>query len=257
MLLSTWLPWLAQIIWKTETKEECSIYSIWCFKNCSSNSTSVSDCHCDTSAKTTVPMPFTDAQCQQLSKMIHDSIRQTTNWNLSSSASQMTGINSSSHYSCSVVTVHSVLSSDNSQSYTWILDSGATNHITCHRHILSDLKPLQAELYLLDGKTVAITNSGNLRLTTYIVLYDVLCVSAFNCNLISVAKLPSHPFSMLVFCPNTCVLQDLTLKKDREIGKLKMDYINFTHLISIVVRGIFLLSFWIKLMLLIIILILL
>lgn len=81
-------------------------------------STSVSDCHCDTSTKTTVPMPFTDAQCQQLSKMIHDSIRQTANWNLSSSGSQMTGINSSSHYSCSVVTVHSVLSSDNSQSYT-------------------------------------------------------------------------------------------------------------------------------------------
>ncbi|XP_074330936.1 uncharacterized protein LOC141668129 [Apium graveolens] len=36
-------------------------------------------------------MLFTDAQCQQLSKMIQDSLRQTNTWNTNSSAAQMNG----------------------------------------------------------------------------------------------------------------------------------------------------------------------
>lgn len=59
-------------------------------------------------------MPFTDAQCQQLSKMIQDSIRQTQNWSMNPSTSQMTG---NLYYSRSTVTVHSVITLDNSQSH--------------------------------------------------------------------------------------------------------------------------------------------
>lgn len=162
-------------------------------------------------------MLFTDAQCQQLAKMIQDTIRQTNNWS-APSTSQMSG---NPFYSCSIVSVNLVLSLDYAQYHTWILDSGATNHITCHQSILHDLEPLKAELYLPDGNTVSITHSGTIQLTKDISLFDVLCVPDFTCNLISVAKLLSNPSIALVFSTNTCVLQDHTLKKESEIGNLQ------------------------------------
>lgn len=80
------------------------------------NSSTVSDVTTENSVNTA--LPFSDAQCQQLSKMIQESIRQTSNWNLNSSSnSQMTGTdfcNINSSYSCSVVSVNSVSTPDNS-----------------------------------------------------------------------------------------------------------------------------------------------
>lgn len=95
--------------------------------------------------------------------MIQDTIRQIGNWSVNSSGSQMNGISASSpllphHFSCSTITVNSVLKNDTSSHYTWILDSSATNHITCHKHLLYSVESLLDELYLPDGKTVAITH---------------------------------------------------------------------------------------------------
>lgn len=90
------------------------------------------------------------------------------------------------------------------------------------------LEPLQDDLYLPDGKYVHITHSGSLQLTKDIILSDVLCVFDFNCNLISVVKLISHASLALVFSVNTCILQDYTLKKGREIGSLQDGFYKFT-----------------------------
>lgn len=164
-------------------------------------------------------MVFSDAQCQQLSKMIQESIKLNTNWPVPSAGTHMSGINSNISYSCFIVDAHSVLT-DTPDQHTWILDSGATNHITCYQHLLYDVTPTQSTLYLPDGNTVPITHTGTVHLTSDIVLYEVLCAPQYKCNLISVAKLLSHPSSTVLFSATTCVFQDLTLKKEREIGRM-------------------------------------
>lgn len=184
-----------------------------------------------TSVNTTVDTPttvqesgvFSDAQCQQLSKMIQDTLRQNNAWSQSAPTAHMTGISGPFHskYACSIVSVNSVLSPSNGAHYTWIIDSGATNHITCHKHLLHNPKPLQADLYLPDGKTVAITHSGTVYLTQDITLFNVLCVPAFNCNLISVHHLTVNSTNVIVFSGTSCMLQDPTSRQEREIGKLQ------------------------------------
>ncbi|KAL5780664.1 hypothetical protein ACOSQ2_011401 [Xanthoceras sorbifolium] len=74
----------------------------------------------------------------------------------------------------------------------WILDSGATDHITSDSTLLTKTQSSSIPIVNLPtGSTASITSTGTVSFNSNITLDDVLCVPSFRLNLISVSKLTS------------------------------------------------------------------
>lgn len=73
----------------------------------------------------------------------------------------------------------------------WIIDTGATDHITPYLHFYDHVIKLNPPtiIRLPDNSTRLVTHIGNIKLNTRIVLYNVLYVPSFSCNLLSVSLL--------------------------------------------------------------------
>jgi len=65
---------------------------------------------------------------------------------------------------------------------TWILDSGAINHMTPHKQFLHDLKSLPKPflITLPNGYKVKAVSTGSLHLRADITLHNVFLVPFFN-----------------------------------------------------------------------------
>ena len=74
---------------------------------------------------------------------------------------------------------------------TWIIDSGAGDHITPHLHLFSSLQPLRIPGFITmpNGKQSRIAHIGSMQFTPALVLPNVLHVLDFQFNLLSVHKL--------------------------------------------------------------------
>ena len=106
-----------------------------------------------------------------------------------------------------------VLSYEKANSTSWILDSGATDHVSSSQtnfHSYHQINPITVKL--LNGHLVHATHLGTIQLSTFITLHDVLYVPAFTFNLISISKLVSSTNCKLIFSSNICILQDMTTK---------------------------------------------
>lgn len=165
---------------------------------------------------------LSEAQCQQIVRMLQDKMTSSASWNTSPSTSQLSGISElnflHSEFSSSTVVVNTIHFLNKSNPNLWILDFGATNHITFQSHLLHDIKPLNSVLHLPNGEKEIITHVGNIRLSPHLTLYEVLCVPTFHCNLISIAKLTAHSSCVVSFSNSKCMIHDLTLMKEREIS---------------------------------------
>lgn len=74
--------------------------------------------------------------------------------------------------------------------FSWILDSGATNHMTPHKHLLHNLQPISTPfLTLPNGYKVKVVSTGSLILRHDMILQNVLLVPSFQFNLISIFQL--------------------------------------------------------------------
>lgn len=110
--------------------------------------------------------------------------------------------------------------------YSWIIDTGTTTHMCANPNLFSKLKEIMhyTSVKLPDNRTKQITQEGNIRLCSTIILENVLYVPCFRYNLISVNKLTANTQSRFIFYPNYCLLQDQktdhVLLKGRAIGKL-------------------------------------
>ena len=93
--------------------------------------------------------------------------------------------------------------------YTWILDSGATNHVCFTLSDFSTYHRINPILIKLpNGHYVTSNYSGTVNLNYRISLTNVLYVSAFSFNLVSISKLTSFLKSDLTLCSNKCIIQD-------------------------------------------------
>jgi len=81
----------------------------------------------------------------------------------------------------------------------WIVDSGATTHITCFLEFLFNFKFLKNKLVLLpNGTRVQVVGTGSVRINSRIVLHNVLYIPSFHVNLISVPKItPNYKIGVL------------------------------------------------------------
>ena len=114
--------------------------------------------------------------------------------------------------SISSCTVNTPISSGMPSSFTsfsgpWILDSGATDHVTCSLHNFHSHKQVSpVTVKLPNGHFVRATCSGTIQLSPNITLHDVFYIPAFTFNLISISKLVSSVNCELIFSSTSCTL---------------------------------------------------
>ena len=101
---------------------------------------------------------------------------------------------------------------------TWIVDSGATDHMTGNKTIFHNLKFCHEHLKVKVANHVftRVEGIGTITLSNQLAIHNVLYVPELTCNLISVSKLTKSQICGVIFDDDLCVFQDL--KSRRMIG---------------------------------------
>jgi len=86
----------------------------------------------------------------------------------------------------------------------WIIDTGATDHMVCSLSFFTTITATISKFVKLpNGQLVSVTHVGTVRISSSLILTDVLCVHSFSFNLISASKLTK--FFLLIFASSrTC-----------------------------------------------------
>lgn len=106
-----------------------------------------------------------------------------------------------------------------SPSYSWIIDSGASDHMTGASSFFSSYSVCSGKdkVCIADGSYSSIVDKGNIPVTPSLPLSSVLHVSKFTLNLLSVSHLTKSINCNITFFPSHCVFQDLGSR--RTIGR--------------------------------------
>ena len=157
-------------------------------------------------------LPFTKDQIDQLVKLLQSSS------NLSSTSS---GCSFAQHGKFPVVSF-----TCSNSNCTWIIDSGATDHMTGSSSLFSSYKPCAGnrKVKIADGSLSPIAGTGDVKLSTSLTLSNVLHVPKLSCNLISISKLTQDLNCQAKFFHSHCEFQDTASGKmignARECGGL-------------------------------------
>lgn len=107
----------------------------------------------------------------------------------------------------------------------WIIDSGATDHMTNNLDLLNNLSnmhdPMKSSIYLPNGKNVSVHYQGSCNISYDYTIENVLHVPEFIYNLLSVSKMTKVLQCSVFFFPHFCVFQDICTGKVKGIGKEK------------------------------------
>lgn len=97
----------------------------------------------------------------------------------------------------------------------WIVDSGATHHISNKFTRLCDFHPCSTPSFVsvANGKGAPIKGKGKMNLVSENISSDVLYVPSFPFQLLSVKKLTSSLNCEVLFTPSKVIFQDLVTKK--------------------------------------------
>jgi hypothetical protein len=104
-------------------------------------------------------------------------------------------------------------------SCSWIIDSGATNHISSKLFSDKHNKCTLPPVLLPSGEKAKIVANGSLPLNSVYYLHNVLCVPTFKVDLISVSRLTRDLNCLIIFFPYWCLLQDLVTRRMIGLGK--------------------------------------
>ncbi|KAK2975037.1 hypothetical protein RJ640_002466 [Escallonia rubra] len=96
----------------------------------------------------------------------------------------------------------------------WIIDSGATDHMTFDSRQVSTLKQSsQKFVTTANGTPAPIVGEGHLPLTSNMNLDSVLVVPSLDYNLLSVSQITTALFCVVIFWPNFCVFKDIRTRQ--------------------------------------------
>lgn len=113
------------------------------------------------------------------------------------------------------------LAGTSSSSRDWLIDSGASHHMTGHLSLFSTSRDIQpSPVGLPDGLQTLAVKSGAISLTARVTLRDVLYVPHLAVNLISISRLTTDAHCFVTFSPDMCVLQDRKSKSPIGLGRL-------------------------------------
>ena len=101
-----------------------------------------------------------------------------------------------------------------SKNRTWIIDIGASDHMTRDSSQLKSVLPSsQSVISTANGSTSPITGEGSVILSNTITLDTVLVVPSLEYNLLSVSQINSTLTCTVTFLPSFCVFQDILTQK--------------------------------------------
>lgn len=105
----------------------------------------------------------------------------------------------------------------------WIMDSGASDHMTASLSHLSNVKPAPPDytINLPTGAVTTVSHVGDIVLTNGLKLLQVLYVPQFKHNLLSVHKLAHDNGCEVMFHPSTCTIQQAVTKEVKAVGHVK------------------------------------
>ena len=96
---------------------------------------------------------------------------------------------------------------------SWIIDTGASNHMTGEIGDFKDLTEIApCPVGLPDGSSTVATKEGTVILDRNFCLKNVLFVPGLACKLISVSQLTDYHNCFVQFTNGLCVIQDRTLR---------------------------------------------
>jgi GAG-pre-integrase domain len=106
-----------------------------------------------------------------------------------------------------------ILSTD-SRLKNWIIDSGASDHMTFqHEEMINTKKAHKSGIINANGKIYPVTAAGDIKLSSDVSLNDALLVPSLSTQLISVGKLTQDLNCVALMYPDHCVFQDLLSKR--------------------------------------------
>ncbi|KAM1474267.1 hypothetical protein ACFX2I_030299 [Malus domestica] len=112
---------------------------------------------------------------------------------------------------------------------TWIIDSGATEHMTCDSRQVETLKPsIKTVVNVANGNPAPVIGEGTVSLSD--TLSTVLVVPSLDYNLLSVAQITVVLHCLVIFWPSFCVFKDIRTRKMIGYGirKGKLYYLELT-----------------------------
>ncbi|CAH9090200.1 unnamed protein product [Cuscuta europaea] len=91
----------------------------------------------------------------------------------------------------------------------WILDSGASYHMTGNVRLMRNAEKLvHIPVTLPNDEITHATHMGDVWLSSTVLIRNVLLVPRLKCNLISIARLVDNPKCDIFFSNDICVIQD-------------------------------------------------
>jgi len=118
-------------------------------------------------------------------------------------------------------------------SRNWIIDSGATDHISSSSKLFRKNKSCSLHSVMLpSGDKVNIVAKGSLPLNSVYYLHNVLCVPTFKVDLISVSHLMRGLNCSITFFLYWCILQDLATRRMIGLGKQRDGLYYLTALVT-------------------------
>ncbi|KAJ3684390.1 hypothetical protein LUZ61_013554 [Rhynchospora tenuis] len=114
----------------------------------------------------------------------------------------------------------------------WLLDSGASHHMTGNFECLKNVhKIVPTSVLLPNGDQTFADLEGSVHLSEGLTLKRVLYVPCMNCNLISVSELLRDNNCFATFTHGLCVVQDLISRMLIGVGEMK-DGIYYYHVVT-------------------------
>lgn len=110
----------------------------------------------------------------------------------------------------------------NSSSDLWIIDSGASDHMTFNKKFLSNIIHLPYPLLvrLPNGYHVKVTEISDVIITPKIILHNVFLIPSFKFNLMSVSSLVEQLKCIVSFSDSSCILQGPSQKSPLSLWRL-------------------------------------
>jgi hypothetical protein len=105
----------------------------------------------------------------------------------------------------------------------WVIDSGASDHITCMSPIFSSYNPCSGrdKARIADGSLSPVLSKGSISVTPSMTLASILQVPNLATNLLSIARIAIELNCRVIFYSYYCFFQDLTTGKMIGSGSLK------------------------------------
>ncbi|RVW27267.1 hypothetical protein CK203_103096 [Vitis vinifera] len=118
-------------------------------------------------------------------------------------------------------TFRTALSNTTEKLDPWIIDSGASDHMTRYAGSFSTYNPdsRHIKVKIVHSSLATVARTGTIVLNPHITLYDVLHVPKLACNLLSISKLTKDLDFSIQFLPSHCEFEEVTSGK--RIGNAK------------------------------------